>query len=84
MRVSAVLGAIFLIAGVVLLYVLRHLLFQVIVVLLGVIGLIIAVVLIVVGLALIFGKSSIGGRFRRYVVTDSLAASLPRLSVPSL
>jgi len=51
--------------GLVFLFLLRHLLVQVIVVLIGVIGLVIAFALIVVGLGLIFGGFWIKGRMIR-------------------
>lgn len=58
----------FLIAGLLLLFVLRHLLVQVIVALVGILGLVIAFLLIIIGLALMFGRPWIRGQFRRYAV----------------
>ena len=69
-RASAVIGAIFLIVGIALLYLLRHLLVQVIVALVGIIGLIIAFLFIIVGLGLIFGRFLIRGRIRRFVAVE--------------
>jgi predicted tellurium resistance membrane protein TerC len=60
----------FILVGLLILYVLRHLLLQVIVTLIGVLGLIVGVVLLIVGLALIFGKPWLRGR----VVRLSLAS----------
>ena len=67
MRSSAIAGWVLVLAGLLTLYLLRHLLVQVIVVLLGIVGLILGFVLILVGLALIFGRSWIRGRVRRYI-----------------
>jgi hypothetical protein len=66
-----VVGTVFVLVGLIFLYLLRHLLVQVIVVLIGVIGLVIAFALIVVGLGLIFGGFWIRGRMRRYLVVSS-------------
>jgi hypothetical protein len=54
-----VLGAILVLIGLLLVYLLRGLLAQVIVLLLGVAGLIVGLILIVVGLGLIFGRRAI-------------------------
>ena len=69
-RASAVIGAIFLIVGIAFLYLLRHLLVQVIVALVGIIGLIIAFIFIIVGLGLIFGRFLIRGRVRRFIAVE--------------
>ena len=69
-RASAIIGAIFLLVGIAFLYLLRHLLVQVIVALVGIIGLIIAFLFIVVGLGLIFGRFLIRGRIRRFMAVD--------------
>jgi len=53
--------------GFLLLFLLRGLLLQVIVVVIGVIGLVAGFALIVVGLGLIFGRRTLRGRIRRYV-----------------
>ena len=69
MRGSAVIGTVFLVAGFLLLYLLRHLLVQVIFILLGVIGLVMGFVLIIVGLGLILSRFWIG-RTKRYLATE--------------
>ena len=70
MRASGVIGAIFLILGVAFLYLLRHLLVQVIVALVGIIGLVIAFLFIIVGLGLIFGRFLLRGRIRRFMAVE--------------
>ncbi|MGD0637723.1 MAG: hypothetical protein ABSA72_06765 [Nitrososphaerales archaeon] len=70
MRASAVVGAIFLLVGIAFLYLLRHLLLQVIVAVVGIIGLVIAFVFILVGLGLIFGRFLIRGRIRRFMAVE--------------
>ena len=55
MRWSAVLGGILVVIGLLLLYLLRDLLFKIIIFVLGFIGIVIGLVLIGVGLGLIFG-----------------------------
>lgn len=69
-RASGVIGAIFLILGVAFLYLLRHLLVQVIVALVGIIGLVIAFLFIIVGLGLIFGRFLLRGRIRRFMAVE--------------
>jgi hypothetical protein len=69
-RASAVVGAIFLLVGIAFLYLLRHLLLQVIVAVVGIIGLVIAFVFILVGLGLIFGRFLIRGRIRRFMAVE--------------
>jgi hypothetical protein len=59
-RQSLIAGVVLLVLGLLLLYLLRHLLVQVIVVALGIIGLVIAFVFVLVGLALILGRFWIG------------------------
>ena len=71
MRGSAIIGTVLLIAGFLLLYVLRHLLVQAIVLLLGVIGLVIGFVLIIVGLGLILSRFFWIGRTKRYLAAES-------------
>jgi len=66
MRASEAFGVVLLVAGLLLLYFLRHLLVQVVVVILGLAGLVIALLLITVGLALMFGVKR---RFKRFVVS---------------
>jgi hypothetical protein len=68
-----VAGAFLLLIGLVLLYLLRNLLFQVIVVLFGILGLIVAFVFIIVGLALIVGRFWTGARTRRYLAVGTVA-----------
>jgi len=63
-------GAIFLLVGIAFLYLLRHLLLQVIVAVVGIIGLVIAFVFILVGLGLIFGRFLIRGRIRRFMAVE--------------
>lgn len=70
MRASAVLGFIMILIGLVLLYLLRHLILQLIVILVGVAGIVIAVVLIVIGFGLIFGWGA-----RRRMFTLRVSAS---------
>jgi len=65
MRISAVLGAVLIAVGLLILYVLRALFVQVIVVLVGVIGLVVGIILVLVGLALVFGRWR-ARRVRRY------------------
>ncbi len=74
MRTSALAGAFLLLIGLVLLYLLRNLLVQVIVVLFGIIGLIVAFVFIIVGLALIVGRFWVGGRPRRYLALETVTS----------
>ena len=64
------MGAIFLLVGIAFLYLLRHLLLQVIVAVVGIIGLVIAFVFILVGLGLIFGRFLIRGRIRRFMAVE--------------
>jgi hypothetical protein len=59
MRSSSILGLVLILIGLLLVYVLRGLLVQVIVLMLGVGGLILGFILIVIGLALIFGRRAI-------------------------
>jgi phosphoglycerol transferase MdoB-like AlkP superfamily enzyme len=74
-RRSAAIGVVFLLAGLLVLYLLRHLLFQVIFVLLGIVGLLIGFVLIVVGLGLIFGTFWMRGRMRRFLAVGGSCSS---------
>jgi len=83
-RTSAVAGAFLLLIGLVLLYLLRNLLFQVIVVLFGILGLIVAFVFIIVGLALIVGRFWVGGRARRYLAFGKVAPEMVGLSKASM
>jgi hypothetical protein len=80
-RVSAIVGVFFLLAGLLLLYVLRQLLVQVLLVLLGIAGLIIGLVFVIFGIALIFGKFWIRGRIKRYLtyrlLTEAISAASP-------
>ncbi|HUH99477.1 MAG TPA: hypothetical protein VLY65_00400 [Nitrososphaerales archaeon] len=54
MRSNAILGVVLVVVGVVLLYVLRHVLVDLIVLVLGFLGVLLAFVLIAGGLALVF------------------------------
>jgi hypothetical protein len=74
MRGSAIIGTAFLIAGFLLLYVLRRLLVQVIFIALGVIGLVIGFVFIIVGLGLILSKFWIS-RTKRYLAAEGNAVA---------
>jgi hypothetical protein len=78
-----VAGAFLLLIGLVLLYLLRNLLVQVIVVLFGILGLIVAFIFILVGLALIVGRFWVGGRARRYLALDT-AGLLEQLNAGSM
>lgn len=76
MRGSAILGIVSILIGLALLYLLRHLVIEVVIVLLGVIGIVIAVLLIVVGFALIFGL-----RFFRRGVAWRVTAAYSHLDI---
>jgi len=67
-RASAIAGLVLLVAGFLLLYLLRGLFIKIIVALIDVAGIVIALALILVGLGLIFGGRWFRGRWRRFTV----------------
>jgi hypothetical protein len=74
MRSSAVGGIILILIGLVTLYLLRHLVIQLVFILVGVAGIVLAVVLIAVGFLLIFGGRAFRRRFIWRVSTSFRAS----------
>jgi hypothetical protein len=71
MRASLIAGIILVLVGLFLLYLLRGLLIQIILLALGVIGVVIAIILVIIGLGLIFGGMWGRGRWKRYITVET-------------